>query len=105
MPIFLEKFLNHLTRSFYARYICNNENVHFEFDFDEEIALSIKTMAKECSLSIENEENELVYQLITIRIALELIQCVINSAKEHRIKEEKEAKYELFNRSLWNYSN
>jgi len=127
LPAFLKLFLSHFTSEFFTQCTEKNngsksssknrsrvshdgsdhDNEHENFHYDAEIAEAIQMLAIHKNIHLRNEKDELVHQLIVIRIALEIFQCVINSAKQFR-QENKSYNYDLFhtfNRTLWNYSN
>ena len=90
LPSFLQSFLSHLTCEFYENYIELNENnpnnndnndhndKNINFRFNQQIASSIQELAKRENIIIRNEKDELVHQLITIRIALKYFNVASN---------------------------
>eukprot|EP01084_Bolivina_argentea_P031421 58160_1 len=83
LPRFLESWLAYLT------YKCFNEEEVNEVNID---------------VKIENERDELVHQLISIRIALEVVECVISSGNEYRSTTYDEV-FDSCCRISWNYDN
>jgi len=117
LPKFLKRFLGHLSPRFlnHDRSVNGinsmNSTLSMDLEFggvakDEGIAAVIAEMAK-WNVVIENERDELVHQLITIRIALELFQCVMDTAnrfrREHPVDEVLNAHDGI--RTPWNYRN